>query len=381
MLILTNKQSINVDSLIISGPTFLFFSIILLVTALNHFLSSSSFIDTAGLIWGIINIILMLGFYLIAKKINIQSGSLFSTSIVFVYFIFIIFTVIFYSEINQTIILPTEMAANKDNVASYQSMAMCVLYTSIMMCPFINSRALKTFLLLSSVGLLYLVGSRTEFFLLASIIPVYIYIQYGVLVFTIFGVLTVPIAMLAAATLDLSGRFANIFSELQPGGARYELLAKGLDGIANNPIIGDYLGQVRDYGSPDAYIHNIFSVYQQYGLFAFLIYFYLTVASLTIGLRFLRFARHSVHVEILIYSSIVSIIGVLISKSLGWPLPAFAWGMSCVVLTMMARRQDKVLRERKLSALNQVESLLDVALADHARPQQDVKPAAIQNGY
>lgn len=335
--ILFRQQDVNLVALPITLPVILLFSIMIIATALNHLQRAYDYINTEGLIWNVTNILLMLGFYLISKRLCIKSKSSFTLLMIVIYIFYSVFTYYFYSSVNHTIILPNDMAADKSNVASYQSMAMCILYTMLILCPFVAGKVVKTLLFLSSICLLYFVGARTEFFLACAVIPFFLYINYGLKVVVGMLVVSVMVTPFAFMAFEVNDRFSSTISELLSGGARNELLKKGVQGIIDSPFAGDYLGQIRDYGTPGAYIHNALSMYQQYGVVAFIIYMYLTFVSLVVGVGYIKFAKNHVQFEVLVYTSITSFIGVILAKSIGWPLPAFAWGMCCVVLVCMAR--------------------------------------------
>jgi hypothetical protein len=344
--VVVNGQRISTVHASISIPVQMFFFYVLAVTAVMHVFSGYDYVNMEGLVWNLTNLILLLGFYLLGRNLNVKMGGLLTVLLLCAYLGYMYFTFQFYSSLNGTIILPVETESAADSTASYQSMAMCVLYTAIALCPFVRSRFLKSTLLLMSVAILYFIGSRTEFFLLCLVAPVFIYINFGMRGAIGLALLALPVVIYLAATLEVNERFAGIFEELGSGSSRTELMLAGMKGIFDNPIFGDYLGQVREHGNVGAYIHNGLSVYQQFGLVGFLLYMYLIVCSLIIGLLYLSQAKQYPQLEALVYASIISLVGVLISKSIGWPLPALAWGLACsVMLTMRAAKQSQAANE------------------------------------
>lgn len=270
----------------------------------------------------------MLGFFLIGTRLNPKINRSTGLCIALSYAMFATGTYYFYNHSNYTIILPVPDGADPDSVASYQSMAMCVLYMTLTMSVFISTRLIKSVAMLASAVILYFIGSRTEFYLVLSIVPLYIFINYGMRWFIRFAILaSVPIAIIAS-TIELNERFADTINQFNEDSPRSLLLASGLQGIYDSPFFGDYLGQARNGNSVADYIHNILSVYQQFGIIALAIYSTLLIISLYIGLKLLRYARAYKNVEALIYVSVISIIGVLASKAIAWPLPALAWGLA-----------------------------------------------------
>jgi O-antigen ligase len=111
----------------------------------------------------------------------------------------------------------------------------------------------------------------------------------------------------------------------------------GIAGIIEHPFQGDYLGQVRDFGATGYYIHDILSMWQQFGLLGFAIYTYLIFMTAKIGYNCLKYRRFDPHSEALIYLSVASLIGVLTTKSIFWPVPALAWGLAARALSTQAQ--------------------------------------------
>ncbi|MCE1032721.1 MULTISPECIES: hypothetical protein [Pseudomonas] len=298
----------------------------------NHLISIESYITKDGLIWSATNIILMLGFFLIGCRLNPKINNLTGLCIALSYAMFAVGTYYFYNSTNYTIILPVPEGADPESVASYQSMAMCVLYMTLTMSVFISTRFIKSMAMLASAVILYFIGSRTEFYLILSIAPLYIFINYGMRWFVRFAILaSIPIAIIAS-TIELNERFADTINQFNEDSPRSLLLASGLQGIYGSPFFGDYLGQARNGNSVADYIHNILSVYQQFGIIALVIYSALLIFSLYIGFKLIRYARVYKNVEALLYASVISIIGVLASKALAWPLPALAWGLASNII-------------------------------------------------
>lgn len=348
--LLTGKRRVGLSSAPIAVPAALFFIYCIAVVILFHLLSGEKYITTEGLVWNGVNLLQLIGFYLIGKRLSLSSDKSLIVILVVVYGLFAQGALYFYSPQNHTMILPSENDLDGEASASYQSMAMCVLYTMLALGLFISSRALKTTAMLLSVVILYFVGSRTEFFLLAAVVPVFLWINYNKSVLVVLALVFSPVLLYVIGNMEFNERFASTISELGSGSSRYDLLYVGMQGIVENPILGDYLGQVRDSGTTGAYIHNALSVYQQFGLLAFVLYMWLTVCSLMVGLFNIKYARRIPEVEVLIYTSLISLVGILVSKSIGWPLPALAWGVACSVLIM--RKRPELTTEPIVSAVS-----------------------------
>ncbi|WP_143481889.1 MULTISPECIES: hypothetical protein [Pseudomonas] len=328
-----------------------------LITLINHVVyPETKYFDDAGLRWSLTNILLLAALFVIGANLKVKVGKKYKALIFIVYAGFAFFTWEFYSKENFTMILPVVQGGGVENTATYQSLAMCVLYTSLILCPFIDGRNSKIFLMTASTAILYFIGSRTEFFLLIAVIPAFMLIQYGLKASILMSILLSPLAVYAALSFGLNDRFISVFGSSQSMDERTMLFQAGIEGILRNPFVGDYLGQVRDFGNAGAYIHNILSVYQQYGILAFSMFIALTMCSIMTAFKYFRYARSIPQVEILVYSVIVSTIGIIVSKPIGWPYPAFAWGTACFVMNLMNKR-------RKVCSAS-VEHQLQVSFAD-----------------
>ena len=121
--------------------------------------------------------------------------------------------------------------------------------------------------------------------------------------------------------------------------ARNLFLERGIQDIRRSPILGDYGAQMRGPGwdpglgwvgrfGLGAYIHNVLSVWQQFGLIPFLLYSGLSVAAAAIP-AWIIFGRLSDDPAwtLTLYVGSFALLLVIIAKSVFWPLPALAWGL------------------------------------------------------
>lgn len=337
LMVITAKQKINLNSAAISVPAALFFSYMLFATILNHTAGNyEHYITAEGLRWSIENIMLLLGIYIIGSNLNITESRIHTLTLTLCFIGFAYFTYRYYNQLNNTIWLPREIDPSGSTIASYQSLASAVLYT-IVLCTFIKSRVVKTTIFTSSTITLYFIGSRTEFFLMLSIMPVYVYINYGLRLTLTMAAASIPIIIFALLNYGVNERYASLISGSSSASERTILLQSGIEGIIQSPLWGDYLGQVREFGTVGAYIHNALSVFQQYGIVAFLLYCYLTVSALVVGLKYISLAKSNMLIETLIYISIISTVGIIVSKSIAWPYPALAWGLACLALKLVKK--------------------------------------------
>lgn len=109
---------------------------------------------------------------------------------------------------------------------------------------------------------------------------------------------------------------------------RMSFLKSGWRGIMSNPIFGDYAGQIREFNDPGSYIHNILSVWRQYGLLAFILYAGLSLAAAVIPIRIVLTGKEtSPHWLLAAMVGGYCLVLVVASKAVFWPLPALAWGL------------------------------------------------------
>lgn len=112
-------------------------------------------------------------------------------------------------------------------------------------------------------------------------------------------------------------------------GERAKFMSGGIDDILRSPIVGDYAGQVRDFGFFGAYIHNGLSAWRQYGIVAFLLYMGMAITAFAVS-AWAVLARKDTTPEWLSTAMIAgfSLLLVVFAKSIYWPMPALAWGIA-----------------------------------------------------
>lgn len=109
---------------------------------------------------------------------------------------------------------------------------------------------------------------------------------------------------------------------------RVEYMMKGWEGIERSPIVGDYAGQVRDFNSAGAYIHNMLGVWRQFGIVAFIIYAGLCFGGAAFAVSQVVFREKTDPVWVL--TAMVSgyvLVLTFGAKSVFWPPIALGWGM------------------------------------------------------
>lgn len=229
--------------------------------------------------------------------------------------------------------------------ANYQGIARSIMYTGLLFIPFIKSRLVKSAVFFFYCGLLVMSGSRTDAALMVLLVPVFAYINYGPMKTVLLGASVIAGLTLLALVygLDSGGRYSMGGASASLG-ERSLFLSSGLENILANPVRGDFMYYLREFGSSGAYIHNGLSMWADYGLFAMALYVVLIFSALAVGIVEVFPGRRRGIPECLLYLSITSLIGVAISRSISWPMPALAWGIAYGILSRKVQtgRQDAV---------------------------------------
>lgn len=314
--LLTRPSRISMSSFIVSS---MFWMLILLMggtVAINHTLVSREYITTSGLIWSISIIIWMIGFYGLGQRFDTRHSRYGGMLFFLLTISYAVLTYILYSPDSGTIdFLST--GEDLSNLANYQGAARSVLYTGLIFIPFISSKTLKSLYFFSYCAILYFIGSRSDLYLMIAILPFFVVITYGIYsVFAISLSVLMCVLVVLAGDFELGTRYSADISSDPSLLERHSLMVAGWEGISNNPIIGDYLGQVRDFGDVGYYIHNALSMWQAFGIIPFFIYCSLIIISVIVSTIMIANDRESAFAESLFYISITSLIAVSATKSI-----------------------------------------------------------------
>lgn len=143
----------------------------------------------------------------------------------------------------------------------------------------------------------------------------------------------------ASDIIDRQMEIVNL-GESKSWSERGKFLTGGVDDIMRSPVVGDYAGQVRDFGFFGAYIHNALSAWRQYGFVAFLLYVGLSVSAFA-GAGWHVVWRRETDPGWLAAAMIsgFSLLLILGAKSVYWPMPALGWGMTTAMLALAPYRQ------------------------------------------
>ena len=199
-----------------------------------------------------------------------------------------------------------------------------------------RTRFLRILILLLLGVLLFFLASRANLAVYILVLPFAVWFTFrrrsSAVSFLVMGLVVVGgIAGVIGGSMLTASRHAQFFSLDQMTSliARNRLLIAGLQGIGNNPFVGDYAGQFVSQGSLGSYIHNWLSVWQAFGLLPFLLFNVLIVFGVYIALYWLVRYRYraSRNIQLVSVLLLVVFIQVLAAKSVGWADIAMVWGM------------------------------------------------------
>lgn len=303
------------------------------VSLLRHFLDDAEYISRDGMAWTAVAFINICTMFYLGTKLNTATGPAWMIALAVVAAM-LVFSILLHLPDYGTVNLAVNASplSSKDQIATYQGLAMSLMIFTILTLPYANSKLARIILLSCCFVGIYYIGARTELVLTAICIVIFIAANFRFrnVCFTLI-VMAITTALLltfwgapadAPARYNISGGDASI-SE------RATLFFKGIDGIYGSPFLGDYLGQVRDFGSKGAYIHNALSVWQQYGVVSFLAYMGLCLASLVVAFQNIGTIKSNRNVQALFMLSALSLVAVVFAKPFLWPVPALAWGLAC----------------------------------------------------
>lgn len=121
--------------------------------------------------------------------------------------------------------------------------------------------------------------------------------------------------------------------------AREQILSLNINRILDNPILGSYGSHFFISTSGGAYIHNILSSWQQFGIIGFILYSSLVLVPFfhNLYLYFIKKYRY-IDIQSSIYFATYSLILVLVSKSVFWPYLGISIGVYMAMLNNYKRK-------------------------------------------
>jgi hypothetical protein len=223
--------------------------------------------------------------------------------------------------------------SGSDIVSTYQGFSRSAVVMLMILLGAASNRWLP-WIYLAGLGLLFLLGARSEFagFLLVGILA--IYLRVGL---TRFALLAVPVLALGLwVLLDLAlevSVVSRIFRLLEyqtdnSFNERMYLSDRALADIGANPFIGSYGGYLV-YSGIGGYAHNALSAWHNFGLIGFVGFVYLIFQSLRTSLPTAMHAgtRSPESVLAALMAVFVAVLAVA-AKSMFFPLFAAAWALA-----------------------------------------------------
>lgn len=254
---------------------------------------------------------------------------------IFLFFMFWSISAIIMANLNRIWLI---FYAGGEGASTYQQIARSVSVIGMLTLAYTRGTVLTALIFsLLSVQLFY-IGARSEFVGLLALAPFLFFMHCtetrtrlllmmsGIIFATLFLILfahEIPnwfAGSRQAGLLDLSEDNSWL--------GRQRLLEIGLQAIRDNPFFGEFAGEVIHAGQ-GGYIHNILSVWRQYGIVPFVIFCGLLIYGMidAFDAIFFRGERDSV-AKLSLYFNLTSILLLVAAKSVYWPVMAFAWGLS-----------------------------------------------------
>lgn len=182
---------------------------------------------------------------------------------------------------------------------------------------------------------LFFLNSRSALYSFIIVIAIYqilfsdiknkIYTMLGVTLFVFFLIGSSVYSEL----LETNPRMLTLVTGISEDGsqqARNLLYEVGISRIKEAPLLGDYGGTIRDFGSIGSYIHNILSYWQVFGLIPFLasVYFFIIQTSIIAynSYKYRKIRKNSTYFVLAIYL----MLSLITAKSYVWYTAWFILG-------------------------------------------------------
>ena len=166
---------------------------------------------------------------------------------------------------------------DKDLVGNYQFIGDTLAITSLMVIALFGNSLFRIALFAGTAIVLFLVGSRTSFAVFAFTGLIFMVLSFRVWWIILLGIVFLVAGFsygnsISLAELErLNPRMVQIFTEYEDDSSiigRKDRDDKGWEDISAHPIKGRFGGQ-RDIEGWNAYMHNVFSYWRQFGAFPF----------------------------------------------------------------------------------------------------------------
>ncbi|PHM26218.1 O-antigen polymerase [Xenorhabdus budapestensis] len=275
----------------------------------------------------------IIGFYIFTKSLNSY----------LLYIMLALYLGVFLFEYNDGATIPVSLYSIygdfSENIINYQLVSFSVVILSILI---LNSDLRYKYLFFFiCVFMVFSSGGRSEFFgLVISFLFCLIYINIVSIVRNLklkkSSVYLITISIIAPVVffsfiqepkkLSFNNRNFEIFSLKKSSSWNERAIIKdiNINNIAENPVLGAY-GSHLKLGKGN-YIHDIYSAWQQYGIFGFL-GFILIISYPLIRLLFLYYKTQKKYILLPLGCSLYCFILLMYSKPIYWPVLGFSAGV------------------------------------------------------
>lgn len=294
----------------------------------------------------------------------IPTSDAMNRALVFVLAFIMIFVVLF-ADYSSNTFIPSMMRGAPEGISDYQGLATAVAVVAVLALTTATRPFAAAFVIGSGAVCLFLISARGEITAFALVVLGWCAFMIWTRRFRAAG-LGLAVYLLANATMlavptvalfaeksfnsqtsvtvtgstgetafsDETAFYANqrqlefFTGESESAEIRLKTITTAFQRVSQSPLVGDYAGQVRDFGEFGYYAHNMVSAWQQFGLIGFSIYAALCVMPFAAGtwLVFFEGRGDRAALSLLLFGGFTFAL-VLGVKSVYWPLPALAWGL------------------------------------------------------
>lgn len=222
-----------------------------------------------------------------------------------------------------------------DGVTSYQGFARSVAVVGIFCLSIVNRIFFKLFIASAGLISLYLLGARSEFlgFLIISLV-VGLLMRGNFSARFLIGIIVPTLLVVGVSQLpDYFGqnRILEVFNlgAASSWAARLQMQDIALTQIVESPVVGQFGGHVKRFGTTGSYAHNALSAWVSYGIFGFVTYIGLTGFAVLRSLHAILkgVAENRRKWEFAFLLNLFCLALMVGAKSVFWPIPALGWGV------------------------------------------------------
>lgn len=209
---------------------------------------------------------------------------------------------------------------------------------ALLACAVVDSPRQRAVIFAVSVVCLLLIGTRTALYALVIVMPVVFRLSWirTALAIAAVAFVAMSLSLWLAETEGLASRMlvSVVTGEDSSLNSRADQFAAGRNALFDHWLLGDYAGQVRDFGDFGAYLHNILSYWRQFGLFAFMLIIALWGRAALLAWRFFHNDEAWTNPDVRFFVFISAFYGVelLTSRSYGYSLPWVVLGLGASLM-------------------------------------------------